>query len=157
MSIGFVVQTKGLEPNAGVLKVLNGLDEQVRKRIMRKAVWTAAGPLLKEAKGRVTRESDRTGMLANSLIRKRKTYGDGSITWVGIGPDKSDVLLDTEFGKVVPGKYAHLVEFGTKRMKARSFLRKTLDANFNKVITTVAAQTKKGIASYLKRAVKRGA
>ena len=154
--VGFDVQMRGMT-GKGVLRVLDGLDREVRKKIMGKAAWAAMTPVLKSAKARVTRNSDRTGMLANSLKRKRKSYGDGTFTWVGIGPDKSVVLLDTEFGKIVPSNYAHLIEFGTVRMKARPFLRPALDANFNRIQTIMANKTRKGIATYLKKTVKRGA
>ena len=152
MPSGFDIKLLG---NKEVLRALNGLNEQVRKRILGTAAHKAMEPALKGAKARLHSNSDRTGMLAKSLIRKRKNYANGSIAWVGIGPASDAVLMDTEFGKIVPSNYAHLIEFGTQRMAARPFLRPALDANKGRMLNIVSAKVRSGIGSYLKRVAKR--
>ena len=151
---GFDVQMRGMT-GKGVLRILDGLDKQVRKKIMGKAAFAAMTPVLKSAKARVTRNSDRTGMLAKSLIRKKKDYGDGAIVWVGIGPDKNVVADFPGIGRVRPSNYAHLIEFGTVTQRAQPFLRPALDANFNTIQRILATDTRKGLAAYRKRTAKK--
>lgn len=151
---GFDVEMRGMG-DKGVLKVLDGLDKQVRKKIMGKAAFAAMVPVLKSAKARVLRNSDRTGMLALTLKRKKKSYGDGAITWVGIGPQQGVSIEHPIYGRVTPSNYAHLVEFGTVRTAAKPFLRPALDNNFQNIQRIIARKTRSGIATYLNKAVKK--
>ena len=156
---GFDVELRGMG-DKGVLRILDGLDRQVRKKIMGKAAFAAMVPVLKSAKARVLRNSDRTGMLALTLKRKKKDYGDGAITWVGIGPEMGVSIDHPEFGPVTPSNYAHLVEFGFVNRgggitKPKPFLRPALDANFHMIQRIIAEKTRSGIARYLKKTVKK--
>ncbi len=158
---GFDAELLGMG-DKGVLKVLNGLAENVRKKIMGKASMDAMKPVLKSAQAAVLRNSDRTGMLHLTLKRKKKQYADGTVTWVGIGPQEGVAINHPVFGRVEPAKYAHLVEFGFIHRNggvgtARPFLRPALDANFRGMKESMARDTRKGIARYLNRVVKKHA
>lgn len=137
---------------AGVKELHQLLQVEAPKavnRASRRGVTKAAREVRKDARQRTP---VRTGLLKRSLDVKVKTYPSGVVVGV-VGPAtgfKTDKAtgkkVRTKLGEKIketginPVKYAHLVELGTKRSKARPFLRPALDANREKATAILAAE-----------------
>jgi HK97 gp10 family phage protein len=146
-----------LEGLEGVLGRMSALRQSARGRIQRKAVNKATRPLAKDTKLLVPVE---TGTLKRSIGSKVKTYKSG--TTVGlIGPRKGmgrEVVArkGPKAGRVEfrdPVRYAHLVEFGTRKFPARPFIRPAWDGGKLQAARTIAQVCKDEI---FKEAAKRG-
>lgn len=99
---------------------LQSLRASKSRQVSRRALASASSVPLKAAKRQVTKE---TGQLKKSLGKKApKTYQSGVIVVV-IGPREG--FKDPDTGRN-PVKYAHLVELGTVRARAKPFLRPAL-------------------------------
>lgn len=78
------------------------LGDKVSRRLMGRALKSAARPIVKEARSNAERIAD-TGELARSISSKQRTSSKKGFVDVYIGP----------FKKGTDAFYAHLVEFGT--------------------------------------------
>lgn len=140
-----------------LLARLNGLKRQVASRILRKAVGEAGKVILKVAKQMAPRES---GLLRKSLGRKVKVYRSSGTAVAIVGPRVGfrQVVRRTR-GKWFPTeamanpvKYAHLVELGTVRSKARAFLRPALQTHAGTIRKVMETQIDRGLAEAAKKA-----
>lgn len=120
------------------------LEQKIGRGAMRVALTKSARLVVADAKRRVP---VRTGTLKKSLRAKVKTYVRKGVVVAIIGPSRS-AMAQVDFGDgrgiqtLRPGKYSHLVEFGTatrgvryvKNLKMapgtrpRPFLRPALEA-----------------------------
>lgn len=89
-------------------KLFRSLGERVQRKVTRQAVNAAATPVVKAARQNAP---ERSGLLKKSVGRKIKTY-TASGTVVGLIGPRTDVSGEYEGKKVVPWRYAHLVEGG---------------------------------------------
>lgn len=93
------------------------VDVDNLNRVMKKA----AKPIVDAARSGVTR---RTGLLKKSIGSKEKKYASGvHVSVIGVRKDVVGVTTNERTGKtikVLPYKYAHLVEFGTRPHKIGS-------------------------------------
>ena len=99
---------------------LDKLDRKMRRKGIRRAVTAAARPLRAAYRARVPVKH---GALRKAIDVKVKSYRGGSriIAIVGARSDYEITVTD-RFGnarRIVPNKYAHLIEFGSKAHTAR--------------------------------------
>lgn len=130
------------------LKLLQGLKQGVRNRILRAALSKATTPMLKTAKRLAPVE---TGLLRKSIGRKVKTYASTGSVVVVIGPRTGFRREVTVRGRKMirnPVKYAHLVELGhggPSPAPAHPFLRPAWDNHKAQAQRIVAAEIVAGI------------
>lgn len=132
------------------------LKRGIRNRITRRAVATAVVPQNKAAK-RTDRFKNRTGQLRRSLGTRVKTYRQSGAAFGVVGSRKGfrKTLVRTggRIGAFDPGlgyrpirwtrtsitvdprRYIHLVELGTKRARAREFLRNAFHQSKSEALT----------------------
>lgn len=91
-----------------VTKGLGKLPLTVQKKVLRPAIEQGCTPFVKAAKQFAPR---RFGIMARSVIRRVKTYASG--VTVGVIGARNEVTI-VNGQRVNPGKYARLVEGGTK-------------------------------------------
>ena len=150
-----------------VLK-LQSVDKNVRKKLMRKAITKATQPVAKAAKrgarsvvnqvaandelGQAMKSS---GLLAKSIGSKVKTYPSGVVVGL-VGPRGG---FNRQIGVRKRGKnagqainadpiyYAHLVEYGTRRSRAKPFMRPAWDQTKDQAQAAIVSVLKDGIAA----------
>ena len=137
-----------LEGGQELERQLNGLATNVKRKVIGGAVRAAIRLPLAKAKA-ILRPIRRTGALEKSLGVKQKSFRGGSIVmgWVGVNSEYSETTTD-ENGKSVtvrPSKYAHLVEYGTVRQTAVSFIRASFDATVEAMVRKYTAMLQAGI------------
>ena len=126
-----------------LLKLLNRLPERAGKKAMRKA-HAAAGAVVRMAVKRLVPVRSRT--LKKSIGVRVKRFTSGFDYHVIIGPRRGQKFVTTFEGrKTSPTKYAHLVELGTPRMPARSFLRAGLEQSKARAIRVLGEKMGKAI------------
>lgn len=144
---------------------LDHLKNAVRNRILRKAVGDGARIIAKAAKQKapVRSKADAPSnitplkLLKKSIGSKVKVYrNSGKVVGI-VGPRtgfKTQIGSRVRKGKKSkpgdpiyenPTNVAHLLELGTKRSRARPFLRPALDQSKEQVKTAMAAAIKAGI------------
>jgi HK97 gp10 family phage protein len=137
--VAFAIRGKvdGLED---LKRALAGVDGRVRKKALRKGVNAAAGVILKRARQKVP---VRLGLLKKSLGRKVKVYRkEGAVVGI-VGPRTGfrRQVGTTKDGRPVfenPTQIAHLVEKGTRRSRAKPFMRPALEESRGDVSSAVA-------------------
>lgn len=112
-------------------------------------------PVLEDARNRVPSD---TGALRESLrvTRRRPKKGD-LVVRVGL---RIDARAETAPGQVPPSRRWHFIEFGTKKLAAKPFLRPALDGSSSTVIETLKDELARAISREVKkraRAARRGA
>lgn len=141
---GFGVSGIGaLEGGKELLRLLAQLPERSAKTAMRKAHAAAGAEVRKAVKRRVPR---RTGTLKKSIgVRVYRKVPSFDYTII-IGPRRGKKFKTMFEGRLTsPTKYAHLVELGTPRMPARSFLRAGLQESKAKALQVLGSKLGKGI------------
>ena len=126
--MGFTIRGK-VEGLAGVMATLDALDARLRGKTLRKA-GRAAGQIIVKAAKANARAADETGQLRKSIGVKVRLYRTTGNLLVVVGPRtgfKADRVRERNKWfrttmKVNPVRYAHLVELGTGRSRARPFL-----------------------------------
>lgn len=132
---------------------LEKLDKKVAGQVVRKAAITGARLIRDEAKNRVPVD---TGVLKQNIVIKRfRTRGKGNVRYgIGLVSSKavySNTKTNRKKGRV--GKsyyqdkafYGHMVEFGTRKMKARPFLRPAFESQKEKAVDVVKNTLKQEI------------
>jgi HK97 gp10 family phage protein len=104
---------------AQAVRMLTGLPEPLRYKIMAYAVNKAVRPLVTMARTNARR---RSGALAKSIANKVKTYKRSGVTVAVVGPTFQEWKYKGQ--RIVPGYYAHLVEGGTSKRGTRGMNRK---------------------------------
>jgi HK97 gp10 family phage protein len=138
----FTGKLHGLEQT---IKNLNSLGSTKARAVSRRALTSASSEPLKVAKQLVTKD---TGQLKKSLGKKTKTYRNSGTTVVIIGPRVG--FMDASTGRN-PVKYGHLVELGTKRARAKPFLRPALAQTKDSVIRNYSVKLWDGIRREVER------
>jgi HK97 gp10 family phage protein len=115
------------------VKVADNLKTSLKKRGMKRAVKQAVQPVLAAVKSEA-QTVQRYGFLQKSIGLKVVAYPNGAAGIVGPRSKSSYTKGSYTRGKrkgegrkFQPSKYAHLVEKGTKRSRARPFLQPALD------------------------------
>lgn len=152
-------QIQGVEQ---VVARLGNVSKAVRNKILRKAINAATGPVYKAARANaknvvnqaasndaVGQVMKSTGTLAKSIGRKVKIYRQSGVAVGIVGPRtgfKRTVTLKSGRELVVdPIKYSHLVEYGTRRSRAKPFLRPAWDQNKNAAADALSSVVRDGI------------
>lgn len=125
-----------------LIKNLEMLPERMKKRVMKPAMRKGAAVIAKRAKKKV---KSRSGLLKRSIKAKATKNGNGR-TYV-------DPSVSGEYrGKrVVPTKYAHLVEFGTSTSAAHPFLRPALEEGKREAFDAVTAEAQRQFGKLAKQ------
>jgi HK97 gp10 family phage protein len=137
------------------LKPLEGLKKSLVNKILRKAVNEAARTVRTAVKGNA-QAVGRYGYLAKSIGIKVKIYKDIAVAVVGprtkYQKNKGVYKKGKKKGQpklIKPSKYAHFLEKGTKRSRAKPFLKPALDSSKDEYMTALAAAIERGIAAQL--------
>lgn len=103
-----------------VLKKLKALPERVQKNVVTGAIRAATKPIIREARALVPKDS---GTLKKSIGAKKRRSKDKNIIHFTVAP-----LVKKG------GFYAHMVEFGTVKMKAHPFMRPAVEKQSSETI-----------------------
>ena len=142
-----VAATMTLTGDKALIRTLDRLPPALVRRVVRPAVRSALVPINKAAKRKAPKD---TGLLKKSIGAVVKVYKQTGVIWGGVGPRKG-------FRQIVDGKprdpvkYAHLVEFGTERVPANSFLRAAFDENIGRVFAILRAKVASGLIREARR------
>ena len=133
------------------LKPLEGLKKSLINKILRKAVSEAS----KNVKLAVKANAG-NGNMGKSIGIKVKTYKSSVVAVVGPRTKYQKANGVFKKGKkkgepkiIRPSKIAHLVEKGTKRSKARPFLKPAYDSTHQDYLTNLAQAIERGINKQL--------
>lgn len=123
-----------------VVQRMRSLSNKLQKQIARKAIAEGAEIIRKEALSRV---SVRTGLLKSNIIKKSlRSRNPGRVSYV-VGARRAKAVYGNTKANVRKGRagksywgksssyYAHMVEFGTRKMRARPFLRPAFESKKN--------------------------
>ncbi len=137
------------------LSPLEGLKKSLVNKILRKAV-TEASRTVRTAVKSNAEAAGRYGYLSKSIGIKVKIYKDIAVAVVG--PRTKYVKTKGAYKKgkkkgepkvYKPSKYAHFLEKGTTRSKAKPFLKPALESTQDEYLTTLALAIERGIAAQL--------
>jgi HK97 gp10 family phage protein len=121
------------------------------------ALRAGAGPIRKAAKGHLTKSKD-SGLLSKSLGITVKKTRRGQKT-ARVGPRSGFRKVVSRKGRkpeiADPVKYAHLVEYGTSKSPAKSFIRPALESAAAESLTAMAAGYNKHLTRVVARLRKR--
>lgn len=143
--MGFAVKAE-IEGVRDLVKQLETLQTKVRKKTLRKMVTGMAKVVNKGMKRRAPR---RTKTLSKSIGQRVKVYRQSGNTVAIVGPRKGFAQVIEHEGKAIkvnPEKYAHLVEFGTKHSRAKSFARATIEEDRHAILSAAAGAVREGLA-----------
>ncbi len=124
---------------------ISALNKTVANRVVRKAATAGARLIRDEAKSRVPVD---TGLLKrNIVVKKFRDQGPGNVRY-GIGLVSSKAVYSNNKTNRRKGRvgqsyyqdkafYGHMVEFGTRKMKARPFLRPAFESQKEKAVDIV--------------------
>lgn len=94
------------------IKALDGTEKKLRKKLMRKAL-TVGARIIKRQMKTLLAGNVRTGLLRKAIHVSIRSYEDGRVMVAIIGPRK-DTVGEYKGRRIVPWRYAHLVDLGTK-------------------------------------------
>lgn len=147
------IKTEGF---AGALEAMSSLALDLQRKILKKALTTAAGPIVFREKQNARRNRD-SGLLADSIFVSVKVDRVGEAT-ANIRPSgKLVVVMQTEPDgtkrqvRTRASAYAHVVEFGSKHVAARPFVRPAVEQSIPEVEAAFAAEVN---AAVIKAAAK---
>lgn len=163
-AMSFGISLEGVEPL--MKRIRDELPEKMRTRVYKSAVAKAGTPLKNAVKKHARRVGD-TGALASSVkssvrvfrrvgrgsdgkvfVSKSKLAGAASL-WVGSDKSYTTTVLrkgEKKQRKAAPANYAHLVEFGTKRQKAKPFVRPAISEAGPRALDVLAKGLQVGLA-----------
>ncbi len=170
MSNPWKISTK-LDGIGQVVLNLQSVDKNVRKKLLRKAITKATQPVAKAAKrgardvvnqvaanDEVGQAMKSSGLMAKSIGSKVKTYPSGVV--VGLVGPRSGFNRQVGVRKrgakigqpinVDPIFYAHLVEYGTRRSRAKPFMRPAWDQTKDQAQAAIVSVLTDGIAAAVK-------
>lgn len=138
-----------LEGMAELQKTLRTLPDATAKRILGKTLQKAAIPVAQRARALAPR---RTGKLRLSVhISKKLSKRQARMRRKH---DPSDVEIFVGTG---PLKYAHLVEYGTRKMSAKPFMRPAWDGEKMAAFDVIASELRLSIEKAVRRHAKKRA
>ena len=126
-----------LTGDKALARELQKLPEKARKKVLRPSIKFALTPVVKEATKNV---SVRFGFLREEIGKKVSATKAWGKVYV-----KSAVYYDENGVKHKPGHYAHLLEFGTKKMEAKPFMRNALSSKKSEAISRMAMKTRQNL------------
>lgn len=133
-----VLELKG---DKALIAAFDSMSGGAARKIMRPAARAAMKPVVARARQLAPKRAPipgyAGGQLKKSIGTTDRTYPSKGVVWVGVGPRAGFRITIPRWGSkhhgidqvmpINPVKYAHLVEFGTKRQAAQSFLRRAFD------------------------------
>lgn len=150
------IKTEGF---AGALEAMSSLNLDLQRKILRKALATAAGPVVFREKQNARRNRD-SGLLADSIYVTVKVDKAGEAT-ANIRPSgKLVVVMQTEPDgtkrqvRTRASAYAHVVEFGSKHVAARPFVRPAVDQSLPEVEAAFAAEVNAAVVKAAAKAAR---
>lgn len=119
-----------------------------RSKLLRTAVGEGTKPVYRAVKANARAAGD-TGLLAKAIGRKIKVYRQSGVAVGVVGARKGFVRYvigkNGRARKMDPIKYQHLVEYGTRRTRAKPFLRPAWDATKGEAAAAIAGSLREGI------------
>jgi HK97 gp10 family phage protein len=148
------IKTEGF---AGALEAMSSLNLDLQRRILKKALTTAAGPVMFREKQNAGRNKD-SGLLADSIFVTVKVDRAGEAT-ANIRPSgKRVVVMQTEPDgtkrqvRTRASAYAHVVEFGSKHVRARPFVRPAVQQSLREVEAGFTAEVNAAVKKAVTKA-----
>ena len=131
---------------AEVVKKLNTLPKEVRSKATKKAIRPAANLIRDAAKGNSPVGDTNDGVSLKDSIKTFSLRKSKLALFVAPKmPKKVRTADNKERAKSGHPYYAHWVEFGTRKMKGRAYMRRAYDAKKNAAIELI----KKGVETVL--------
>jgi HK97 gp10 family phage protein len=137
---------------------LRALELDLQRPILKRALKTAAAPIVLRAK-RGAREHEDSGLLADSI--HASVFGDRAgratanirpsgqrVVVMQTGPDGKKRQKNTR-----ASAYAHIVEFGSKNVAARPFMRPALDGGLSEAEAGFAAEVGAALDKLIKKQI----
>ena len=118
------------------------LGPKLARKGMRKALTQVGKFWVGEVKSRVRVDS---GDLKESVIARVKTKKNDNAGVVSVGPGYGKNKGKSGDTSQDPGVYGKFVEFGTKKMRARPFMRPTFDTTADKAVQMFADVLKEAL------------
>ena len=150
------IKTEGF---AGALEAMSSLNLDLQRKILKKALTTAAGPVVFREKQNARRNRD-SGLLADSIYVTVKVDKAGEAT-ANIRPSgKRVVVMQTEPDgtkrqvRTRASAYAHVVEFGSKHVASRPFVRPAVDQSLPEVEAAFAAEVNAAVVKAAAKAAR---
>ncbi|MBF0185464.1 MAG: HK97 gp10 family phage protein [Magnetococcales bacterium] len=143
----FEVQVQGLKEASDALKQL---PAKIQQNVLRSAVYAGAAVIRNEAKQQASAvTTTRTGTLKRAIaIIRNKKRSTGPMQAVKVIVRRGKKLRKVgKTGKNLSADawYAHFIEFGTKKMRARPFMRPAFEAKKEESVAAIRDGLKKGI------------
>ena len=139
-----------------LIRALERLGGAAQRRVVRPGVTKALSPITGAAKKNVTAQgAKRTGLLRKSIRAVVRTYRGSGIIWGGVGINPAIVGVDERGRTAWPIMYAHLVERGTYRTRAKPFLRPAFDANKGRALRILEATVRTNLEKEVRRAARK--
>jgi len=138
------------------------LPDRLARKAVVVAVRDAQKPIIKDARSRIARHAVRgesgrmkrvRGQLAKSIGSRVKFYKNTGTVLAIIGPRRKYAGM---IEGIKPTRYAHLVEFGTRRSRAKPFLRPALSAQAGAAKAAFAKRFRKELDKEITKIRKRG-
>lgn len=150
------VKTEGF---SGALEAMSSLDLDLQRKILKKALASAAAPIVFREKQNARRNRN-SGLLADSIHVSVRVDKAGSAT-ANIRPSgKRVVVMRTEpNGKkhqvtTRASAYAHVVEFGSKYVAARPFVRPAVAAGLSESEAGFAAEVNAAVVKAVEKSAR---
>ena len=132
--------------------VFFALPERMQKNVLSSAVRGGASIIKKAAKSNLQANgSVRTGLLFKSINIRVKRYSRSGIIYAAVGARRDVVGTTIDGRRIVPANYIHFVEFGTRKSRAKPFLRPAVDNNRSDVFSEITHRARKGLAREIKK------
>lgn len=150
-----------LKGDAVVVKQLRELSDAVQGRIIRRALNAAADPVKARAIEGARRVED-SGLLGDSIRLHMETVKKEGRFRAHIRPAGRLVVVEQTGPDGVKrqkrtraSRYAHAVEFGTKHVTPRPFMRPAVESTKAQTEAAFAASIADGVAKQIKKTTKR--
>jgi len=111
-----------------VIRNLGRLKTSIERKVLRKAIAKGLKPIAAAAKRKA---AVRSGLLKRSIKSKVTRMVSGKIF---VDPKVTGVV-DGKLSK--PAKYAHLIEFGTRKAKAQPFMRPAMNEGRTRALAII--------------------
>jgi HK97 gp10 family phage protein len=149
-----------------VIQNIERLKNGIQRKVLKKAIAKALKPIAAKAKQKVSKD---TGLLASAIKTKvtrmisGKVYVDPNVIQATKDGETRNVKFSGKAKKgqgkkaffafakrngyelKIPAKYAHLVEFGTRKAKAKPFMRPARDESRNEALKEIENECRNGI------------
>ncbi len=149
------IKVTGIEP---VARAIERLPEEVRRKIMSKAMKDAVQTIQEAAKNRARVGPPGWGVLREAIITQVRRNGTVFMGKVGVDSSVNIPVGTFTRGRRVgqekterPSRIAHLLEFGSSHAAPYPFLRPALDAQAKNALARLMANLNEALDAYVEK------